>query len=166
LNVVEIVAMTRRRSVRSADPEHRAQESLILRRPEGASKDEAGAPAGRRNGCKEQRCGVSFEAILRIAPQDERPWRMPPEWSTMEGDRESLARTPAPTSVLLGPDPSIHTASIIRHEHGSSGQALGKRRVGLASRQTRPCLQRHTASGASPGRHAPPLSAKSIDFGR
>ncbi|TAX97274.1 hypothetical protein ELH83_12625 [Rhizobium leguminosarum] len=36
------------------------QESLILRRPVGASKDEAGASTS--NGRKEQRCSVSFEA--------------------------------------------------------------------------------------------------------
>ncbi|MGO8550059.1 hypothetical protein ACC732_36210, partial [Rhizobium ruizarguesonis] len=28
--------------------------------------------------CKERRCDVSFEAILGIAPQDEKRWRMPP----------------------------------------------------------------------------------------
>ncbi|TBG44747.1 hypothetical protein ELG77_00645 [Rhizobium leguminosarum] len=36
------------------------QESLILRCPQGASKDEAGVPA--LDACKEQCCGVSFEA--------------------------------------------------------------------------------------------------------
>ncbi|PDS75065.1 hypothetical protein CO667_28325 [Rhizobium sp. L43] len=36
------------------------QESLILRCPAGASKDEAGAPTP--NECKEQRWSVSFEA--------------------------------------------------------------------------------------------------------
>ncbi|NKM80698.1 hypothetical protein GFL84_25910 [Rhizobium leguminosarum bv. viciae] len=36
------------------------QESLILRCPAGASKGEAGIPAS--DLCKEQRCGVSFEA--------------------------------------------------------------------------------------------------------
>ncbi|MEH2696934.1 hypothetical protein ELI00_00580 [Rhizobium ruizarguesonis] len=61
------------------------QESLILRCPAGASKDEAGIPVS--DLCKERRCDVSFEAILWIAPQDEKRWRMPPPGSLFSSAR-------------------------------------------------------------------------------